>query len=603
MNNFTNDIIFSICSLPIVYIPHYHYAYIDSVIAEAAKAVHLDPRKHIVEYDLQNGLVAFDGKMKIDNANWSLEKVLTGILRGGYCDDINKSKDAEEYSPLFSEERLFVFKNIGDKIKKSDKVQSLLQSFVCKYEQGLFHCIIQRLEDSATNETNNDCPILPREKTKKYSSRHTDLVGPCIIIVSPESASALPPQLEKLITVVDLLPPSEKEIEEIVLSFARKSQKEFPEFRWTSSSIKNLVRTLLGLQRYEIWSVLSSSIVRSNGIINKQTNLFALEEKKRIVKKSGILEVIDTDISLKDVGGLDVLKHDIAIKGLIYKHLDVAQRKDVRLSIPKGILIIGMPGCGKTMIAKAVAKEFGVNLLRLDVNRLMGSYVGESESNFRRALQVAEAAHPCVLWIDEMEKAFAGTNGNSENDALVTRLLGQFLTWMQEKDKPVYVVATANDAMKPELMRKGRFDEVYFVDFPTTKECETIIRTKICKYDETIIKFFDFSDDVIKDIANKLNDKSANILFSGAEIEYLIASVVEDKFAEYIQTFESEIIDLSNDFYKGTITISKEDITNKIKEMEQNLTCKQRRKNQSQPETAIDRIYALKDHFKSASKA
>lgn len=120
--------------------------------------------------------------------------------------------------------------------------------------------------------------------------------------------------------------------------------------------------------------------------------------------------------------------------------------------MPKGILILGMPGCGKSMIAKSIANAFNVSLLRLDVNRLMGQYVGQSESNLRRALQTAEAAHPCVLWIDEIEKAFAGNEGG-HND-IVIRLMGHFLTWMQERKTAVYIVATANDVMRPELMRK-----------------------------------------------------------------------------------------------------------------------------------------------------
>lgn len=203
----------------------------------------------------------------------------------------------------------------------------------------------------------------------------------------------------------------------------------------------------------------------------------ALEEKQNLVKKSGIIDVVNRDVVINEIGGLHRLVSDLRVKGKIYENIGDALT--YHIPIPKGILIIGMPGCGKSMIAKATANLFKVPLLRLDVSRLMGKYVGESEANLRTALTIAEAAHPCVLWIDEIEKAFAGSNkANGDNDSLVLRMMGYFLTWMQERKNPVYIVATANDVMRPEFMRKGRFDDVYFVDFPNQEERAEILRKK-----------------------------------------------------------------------------------------------------------------------------
>ena len=192
------------------------------------------------------------------------------------------------------------------------------------------------------------------------------------------------------------------------------------------------------------------------------------------------------------------------------------------------------------MIAKSIASEFGVSLLRLDINRLMGQYVGQSEANLRSALATAEAAHPCVLWIDEIEKAFAGSNGQN-NDMLVMRLMGHFLTWMQERKTPVYIVATANDVMRPEFMRKGRFDEVYFVDFPNEKERKQIFDMKIKRFKDDPEGIFDFSD--VKDtskIVGKDNFEGKYGGFSGAEIESVVNTVIEKKFMEYLKLLSDD---------------------------------------------------------------
>ena len=191
------------------------------------------------------------------------------------------------------------------------------------------------------------------------------------------------------------------------------------------------------------------------------------------------------------------------------------------MDIPKGVLIAGMPGCGKSLTAKAAATMFGVPLLRMDMGRLMGKYVGESEANMRRALQLTEASSPCVLWIDELEKAFAGAGAQGGSSEVTTRLFGSFLTWMQEKDSLAFVVATANNIsnLPPELMRKGRFDEIFYVDFPNQSEREKIASLHIGKRRRQDLAQID-----IAALAKKLDG------YCGADIESVVRDGIEAAF-------------------------------------------------------------------------
>lgn len=223
----------------------------------------------------------------------------------------------------------------------------------------------------------------------------------------------------------------------------------------------------------------------------------------------------------EDIGGLENLKEWFERKAVIYKDMERAKKYGV--DMPKGVLIAGLPGCGKSLSAKAAAALFEVPLLRLDMGRLMGKYVGESENNLRQAIALAEAISPCVLWIDELEKAFAGIGGNGGGADVTTRLFGNFLTWMQEKDNPVFVVATANDITKlpPELLRKGRFDEIFYVGLPKDEEREMIFGIHIAKRRKQDVENIKISDLVAKTKG-----------FSGADIEGVVKDAVEMAFAE-----------------------------------------------------------------------
>ena len=230
--------------------------------------------------------------------------------------------------------------------------------------------------------------------------------------------------------------------------------------------------------------------------------------------------MIPIKAGLDDIGGLENLKKWLKKKATVFNDLNRAIEFGV--DMPKGVLIAGVPGCGKSLSAKAAAKLFDVPLLRLDMGRLLGKYVGESEANMRKAIALAEAISPCVLWIDELEKAFAGIGEGSGGAEVTTRLFGNFLTWMQEKTSAAFVVATANDILKlpPELMRKGRFDEIFYVGLPNDEERKKIFEIHISKRRQV---------DLPKIMLNELVQKTKG--YSGADIEGVIKDSVEAVFA------------------------------------------------------------------------
>lgn len=248
-----------------------------------------------------------------------------------------------------------------------------------------------------------------------------------------------------------------------------------------------------------------------------------------MIKKSGILEMIRVEESIDDIGGLEVLKSWLKRKAAIFKDIDKAQAFGV--DFPKGVLIAGMPGCGKSLSAKAVASLFEMPLVRMDLGRLMGKYVGESEANMRKAIALAEAISPCVLWIDELEKAFAGV-GMGNGSEVTTRLFGTFLTWLQEKKSMTVVVATANNiaALPPELLRKGRFDQTFYVALPDKDERKKIFSIHLKKRKQLGDKI---------DL-NKLADKTDG--FSGSDIESVVKDSVESAFVNNKKQLTTEDI-------------------------------------------------------------
>lgn len=573
MNKFDIKLVDTIQSAPIIYIPHFDYEMVDAELAIVMQQLKMSV-DNIAEFDLHSTQVEFSSKIKNNDSSYNECRELTEWLEA-----IVYSSSFEKYK-----ERVFLFKNFQKEQFESVEIQTLLQTFAAKYKHGDY---------------------------EKFGQPY------CIVIVSPMPVACIPPAVEKIITVVELPNPTFEDIMERI--------KDLP----VVQSVKNLpgeqvfkeqlARTLLGLQMYEVNQILRTLQKRYNSLKSKSLQ-DALDLKRNIVRKSGIIEILDPDVSFSDVGGLEVLKEDLRKKAVLYNHLREIDDSSIQLPLPKGVLIIGMPGCGKTMIAKAVASEFKVALLRLDVNRLMGQYVGMSEENLRRALQTAETANPCVLWIDEVEKAFAGAGAGGESDMLVQRLMGQFLTWMQERKSAVYIVATANDVMRPEFMRKGRFDEVYFVDFPNEKERKSILEAKLKRYGFLGTKsnsLFDLSefekdgkpnenfDKIAALMQGERNgvDKDFQIGFSGAEIESVVTQVMENAYVNYQQAIDAE------QKPERPIKITKEVFEEVIEKMKSTIMANQlttdedKRKNPNKS-TNIERIREMQKtyKFKKATK-
>lgn len=336
-----------------------------------------------------------------------------------------------------------------------------------------------------------------------------------VIIVS--TTLVIPRELEKFITIMEMDYLNTNEIKTIIKGFIEENC-----FDSVSDSLTDeLALAFKGLTEYEIYNLLALSYADDGELTRKDLRLI-FDQKQQMIKKAGILEMIPLKETIDDIGGLENLKEWFIRKAKVYKNMNTAKKYGV--DMPKGVLIVGVPGCGKSLNAKAAANLFEVPLLRLDMGRLMGKYVGESEGNLRKAIALAEAISPCVLWIDELEKAFAGIGSGSGGAAEVTtRLFGNFLTWMQEKDSPTFVVATANDIMQlpPELLRKGRFDEIFYVGLPKSHEREKIFRIHINKRRP-------------QDLSNIRIDElvRASDGFSGADIEGVVKDAVEAAFAD-----------------------------------------------------------------------
>jgi len=270
-----------------------------------------------------------------------------------------------------------------------------------------------------------------------------------------------------------------------------------------------------GLTTLEAENAFALSVIETGSI---EPSLIA-REKAQALKKTGVLEVIETTESLASIGGLDALKAWL----LQRREAFTKRARDYGLPVPKGMLVLGVPGTGKSLTAKATASVFGVPLLKLDAGRLFGSLVGQSEANLRAAIQTAEAIAPCVLWIDELEKAFAGSASSGSSDGGTSaRVFGTLLNWLQEKTSPVFVVATANDIsqLPPELLRKGRWDECWFVDLPDVRERAAIWDLVVTKFGRE------------KAVYDSVSLARSSELHTGAEIEAAFVEALHHAFAQ-----------------------------------------------------------------------
>lgn len=340
-----------------------------------------------------------------------------------------------------------------------------------------------------------------------------------ILIIAP--VLDIPEELEKEITVLNHPLPTHAELSELldrIIEDVRQLSRVT--IALDDPGRERLLQAAMGLTLGEAENVFARIIVKSERISGDDVNeVFA--EKQQIIRKNGLLEYYATEESFAHVGGL------AALKGWLQKRASAftEEARAFGLPAPKGILLLGVQGCGKSLCAKAVSSLWQLPLLRFDVGRMFGSLVGSSEENIRKAIAVAESVAPAILWVDEVDKAFAGSQSSGVSDGGTTaRVFGTFLTWLSEKTAPVFVVATANDIsqLPPELLRKGRLDEIFFVDLPSAEERAEIFRIHIARRGRAPEQF-----DV-----SALVERSAG--FSGAEIEQATISGLYDAF--YAQT-------------------------------------------------------------------
>ena len=333
-----------------------------------------------------------------------------------------------------------------------------------------------------------------------------------VVFISP--VLKIPMELEKEFSVIDYNLPGKEEISEIIKNIsANIGDISKLEISKNPTLFQKVTEAALGLTAEEAENVFAKSLVQTGDFDLK----IILSEKEQIIRKSGVLEYCHVNENMQRVGGLDELKKWLNKRGKAF----TPEAREFGLPEPRGILLLGIPGCGKSLTAKAISSMWQLPLLKLDVGKVFSSLVGSSEENVRRAIQTAESIAPSILWLDEMEKGFSGLGSSGQTDGGTTaRVFGTFLTWLQEKKTPVFVVATCNNVsqLPPELLRKGRFDEIFFVDLPSREERKEIFKIHLEKRHRNVNSF---------DL-NKLSDEAVG--FSGSEIEEIIVSALYDAF-------------------------------------------------------------------------
>lgn len=336
-------------------------------------------------------------------------------------------------------------------------------------------------------------------------------------IVLSGVALELPEGLRRLSATVKLPAPDAAEFRRLLQRILRDMKRDPSAVQLTTEEENRLLEGLRGLTLLEAEKVLTRAIVE-DGRLTADDIAHVIRAKKEIVEREGVLEYYPAEEALGEVIGLAGLKDWLAKRTHIVRSPKKAA--EFGLTFPRGLLLIGVPGCGKSLSARAVANEWGLPLLRMDPGALYNKYIGETEKNFRRACDVAERVAPCVLFIDEIEKTFAG-NGSSEDGGVSQRVFGTFLSWLQDRKAPVFTVATANDVQRlpPELLRKGRFDEVFFVDLPDEPTRGEILALHLGRRNQDPARFD------LPAVAR------ATVDFSGAELEQVIVSALYSAFA------------------------------------------------------------------------
>jgi AAA+ superfamily predicted ATPase len=446
-------------NIPIIYIDDYDFARIDEIILQAC-----GKKSKIKEWNPASGYTKFNTKEIVGPSYVGLRD----FLKEQYAANIGAFPD--------NKVTYLVLREISGEIENPE-IMSLLT-----------HISQRKLYD------------------RKYD----------VTIIISDYGLTLPQQLLPYVSILNIDIPDDSEIERLINEHI--NENDFNPDKFTAESKAALMPSLRGLSLFEIDRVLDMAM-SVNGTLGAEDKEMILNQKKAQVRKSGLLDLINVKERPQDIGGLKKLKRYLEDKSQIMRHLHEAQ--DNKIATPKGVFIVGMPGCGKSLCAKAAAAQFdNCPLLKLDMGSMMGKYVGQSESNLRRAIRIAEAAAPCILWIDEIEKGFSGVGGNND---IMTRMFGYFLSWMQDKTSSVYVIATANNAdnLPPELKRKGRFDEIFCVNLPTREEREAIINVHLRKRGQEISSL------------NRVLEKTNG--FNGADIESMINEALEDLFIESLK--------------------------------------------------------------------
>ena len=330
-----------------------------------------------------------------------------------------------------------------------------------------------------------------------------------LVLLSP--TAVVPPELEKEVVLLHLPLPGLKEVAKLFHALLKGVKQEID-----LDTFERFVKASLGLTAEEIKRVYTKVLLRSGGFGEDQLRE-VIAEKRQIIHRSEFLEFFDLNLGIADVGGLDNLK-----EWLVARQGSFTERaRKYGLPQPKGLFLLGIQGCGKSLTAKAIADLWKVPLLRLDAGALVLAG-GSAEEGMRRTIGIAESMAPAILWVDEIEKAFAGVAGGSDGSAAAARIFGGFITWLQEKTAPVFVVATANDVrnLPPEMLRKGRFDEIFWIDLPNIHERHTIFTIHLGKRGRSPDGFDTW----------KLAEKTEK--FSGAEIEQAVIDAMFDAYAD-----------------------------------------------------------------------
>lgn len=431
------------------------------------------------------------------------------------------SEERKAPRPVFVWSASRGFRDENDKLARSDSIGNPTSALV--------HAI----------ESTDDAVYVFLDMHRHYSPVTTRLIRDAahavrasrksLILISPSFSA--PAELMSEMTLAVFLLPDRPQLAAALDEVIQELQAAGYSVELSNEDREALLRALMGMTASESRRAIRCAALAGKGL-RAGSELVVAEQKRQIIRKSGILEYYHTSESFTDVGGLENLLAWFRGRREVFS----GQARYAGLPTPKGVLLVGVPGCGKSLSARALAGEWGTPLVRLDVGRIFGSLVGEAETNMRRAIQTAEAISPCILWIDEVEKGFAGVQGGG-GGGVAARTFGTFLTWLQEKKSAVFVVATANDltSIPPEFLRQGRFDEIFFVGLPSPAERESMFRIHLARRRRDPARF---------DVERLARETDG---FSGAEIEQVVLAGMFTAFTAGRELVQQDLLDAAHD--------------------------------------------------------